>query len=130
VGVSGLSKVQYWLSPREKAPAEEDQFFVSGAWKDAKILPPPAGRAWGSTLKNGKLPPNVMGFDPAGRPKTWPLRYALAQWAAVLPGVSAGKYDLRCRTIDENEIAQPLPRPFPKSGHNAIETVELEVVPA
>jgi DMSO/TMAO reductase YedYZ molybdopterin-dependent catalytic subunit len=130
VGVSGLSKVQYWLSPREKAPAEEDQFFVSGAWKDAKILPPPAGRAWGSTLKNGKLPPNVMGFDPAGRPKTWPLRYALAQWAAVLPGVSAGKYDLRCRTIDENEIAQPLPRPFPKSGHNAIETVELEVMPA
>jgi DMSO/TMAO reductase YedYZ molybdopterin-dependent catalytic subunit len=130
VGVSGLSKVQYWLSPREKPPAEEDQFFVHGDWKDAKILPPPAGRAWGGTLKNGKLPHNVMGFDATGRPKTWPLRYALAQWAAVLPGVSAGKYDLRCRTIDENGIAQPLPRPFQKSGHNAIETVELEVVPA
>jgi DMSO/TMAO reductase YedYZ molybdopterin-dependent catalytic subunit len=130
VGVSGLSKVQYWLSPRDKAPAEDDPFFVRGDWKDARILPPPTGRAWGAAIKGGKLPANVLGFDAAGRPKTWPLRYALAQWAAVLPAVPAGKYDLRCRTIDENGIAQPLPRPFQKSGHNSIETVELEVLPA
>jgi len=130
VGVSGLSKVQYWLAPREQARADDDQFFAQGDWKDARILPPPAGRAWGGTFKDGKLPADVMGFDATGRPKTWPLRFALAQWAAVLPGVPAGKYDLRCRTIDQNGIAQPLPRPFPKSGHNAIETVELEVVPA
>lgn len=44
-----------------------------------------------------------------------------------MPGVPAGKYDLRCRTIDANRIAQPMPRPFPKSGRNAIEKVELEV---
>jgi DMSO/TMAO reductase YedYZ molybdopterin-dependent catalytic subunit len=130
VGVSGLSKIQYWLSPREKAPAEDDQFFAHGDWKDARILPPPVGRAWGGPFKDGKLPKGILGFDSTGRPKTWPLRYALAQWAAVLPGVPAGKYDLRCRTIDENGFAQPLPRPFQKSGHNAIETVELEVVPA
>jgi DMSO/TMAO reductase YedYZ molybdopterin-dependent catalytic subunit len=130
VGVSGLSKVQYWLCPREKAPAEDDQFFEHGDWKDARILPPPTGRAWGGTFKDGKLPKGILGFDSNARPKTWPLRFALAQWSAVIPGVTAGKYDLRCRTIDENGIAQPLPRPYPKSGHNAIETVELEVVPA
>ena len=129
VGVSGLSKVQYWLSPRDKPPAEDDQFFAQGDWKDAQILPSPTGRAWGGPLKDGKLPQGVLGFDSTGRPKAWPLRYALAQWATVIPGVAAGKYDLRCRTIDENGIAQPLPRPYPKSGHNAIETVELEVVP-
>lgn len=130
VGVSGLSKVQYWLNPRDKSPADDDQFFAHGDWKDARILPPPADGTWGSAFKNGKLPKGILGFDAAGRPKSWPLRYALAQWSTVLPGVPAGKYDLRCRTIDDNGIAQPLPRPFQKSGHNAIETVELEVAPA
>jgi DMSO/TMAO reductase YedYZ molybdopterin-dependent catalytic subunit len=130
VGVSGLSKVQYWLAPREKSPAEDDPYFAYGNWKDARILPPPTGRAWGGPFKEGRLPKDILSFDSAGRPKTWPLRYALAQWAAVLPGVPAGKYDLRCRTIDENGFAQPLPRPFEKSGHNAIETFELEVASA
>ena len=46
---------------------------------------------------------------------------AKVHWAALLPGVAAGEYTLRCRTIDEKGIAQPLPRPFRKSGHAAIE---------
>lgn len=40
----------------------------------------------------------------------------------------AGKYELRCRTIDANGAAQPLPRPFPKSGKNTIQKMLLEVV--
>jgi Oxidoreductase molybdopterin binding domain len=130
VGVSGLSKVQYWLCPRDKMPPDDDQYFANGDWKDARILPPPAARDLGRSLPGGKLPRDVMGFDAAGRPKAWPMRYALAHWAAILPGVPAGKFDLRCRTIDANGVAQPLPRPFQKSGHNSIETVELEAAPA
>jgi len=38
-----------------------------------------------------------------------------------------GKFTLRCRTIDEKGQAQPMPRPFRKSGHAAIEQVTIEV---
>jgi hypothetical protein len=48
-------------------------------------------------------------------------------WAALLPGVPAGEYSLRCRTIDEKGMAQPMPRPFEKSGHSAIESVDITV---
>ena len=48
-------------------------------------------------------------------------------WAALLPGLAAGKYTLCCRTIDEKGIAQPMPRPFQKSGHAAIESVDIIV---
>ncbi len=41
--------------------------------------------------------------------------------------LAAGHYDLRCRTIDLNGIAQPMPRPFPKSGRVAIQSVSLIV---
>lgn len=126
-GISGLSKVQCWLVSREKALPPDDPYFNMGRWQDAQILAPPTPRAWGGAFKECKLPADVLGLDAAGRPKTWPLRYALAHWALLLPGVPAGKYDLRCRTIDANGVAQPMPRPFPKSGHNAIQTVELEV---
>jgi hypothetical protein len=44
-----------------------------------------------------------------------------------MPGMPAGKYTLRCRTIDANEKAQPMPRPFRKSGRAAIQEVGLKV---
>ncbi len=127
VGMSGLSKVQCWLTPRDKALPADDPYFTSADWKDAQLLAPPPPGGWGGAFKDGKLPADIMNFSADGRPKKWPLRYALAHWALLLPGVPAGKYDLRCRTIDANGIAQPMPRPFPKSGRNAIEKVELEV---
>ncbi|HUE13831.1 MAG TPA: molybdopterin-dependent oxidoreductase [Planctomycetaceae bacterium] len=127
VGISGLTKVQCWLWPRDKELPRDDPNFATADWKDAQILAPPTPGGWGGAFKNGKLPADVMGFDASGRPKSWPLRYSLAHWAVLLPGAPAGKYDLRCRTIDANGIAQPLPRPFPKSGRNAIEKVELDV---
>jgi hypothetical protein len=130
VGMSGLTKVQWWLWPRDKELPRDDPYFATVDWKDAQILSPPSPRGWGGAFKEGKLPADVINFDSAGRPKTWPLRYALAHWAALMPGVPAGKYDLRCRTIDANGVAQPLPRPFPKSGRNMIEQVEVEVTAA
>jgi hypothetical protein len=50
-----------------------------------------------------------------------------AHWVARLPGLAAGKYVFRSRTIDSNGIAQPMPRPFDKSGRASIEEKPLVV---
>jgi hypothetical protein len=55
------------------------------------------------------------------------MRYTLAHWAALIPPPAAGKYYLRCRTIDSNDVAQPMPRPFAKSGRNSIHQVEIAI---
>jgi DMSO/TMAO reductase YedYZ molybdopterin-dependent catalytic subunit len=125
VGISGLSKVQVWVQPaREKWPAE-DPDFTKAPWVDARVLEPPA--QWGGDLPEGKIPEGTLGFDAAGRPQTWPMRLGKAHWAALLPGLAAGDYTLRCRAVDAKGHAQPLPRPFRKSGHCAIEAVKLSV---
>jgi DMSO/TMAO reductase YedYZ molybdopterin-dependent catalytic subunit len=126
VGMSGLSKVQYWLCPRGESPAQDDSYFAKGDWKDATILPPP--RRWGGGLPEGKLPPVPRQIDPAtGKPHRWPIPNAIAHWATLVKIERPGEYDLRCRTIDANGVAQPMPRPFPKSGNNAIQAVKLVV---
>jgi hypothetical protein len=121
VGISGLSKVQVWLQNEADAVDADDRYFTSAPWVDATILPPPTN--WG-----GELPLPLHEFDPTtGRPNSWPLRLTKAHWAVLLPGVPAGKYTLRSRTIDAHGHAQPLPRPFQKSGHAAIEQVDIRV---
>jgi DMSO/TMAO reductase YedYZ molybdopterin-dependent catalytic subunit len=126
VGMSGLSKVQYWLCLHDAPLPKNDPYFTKGEWKDANILPPP-GR-WGGGLPDGKLPPVPRQIDTTtGKPYRWPIRDTLAHWAVLLPALHPGRYDLRCRTIDANGIAQPMPRPFPKSGHNAIQRVQIIV---
>jgi len=130
VGMSGLSKVQYWLTPADQPLAENDPHFEKAQWKDADILPPP--EHWGGNLPEGKLPSIPRQFDAAGKPLRWPIPNTIVHWAAVLKpprplAPQGGKYDLRCRTIDANGIAQPMPRPFPKSGHNAIQKVQIVI---
>ena len=126
VGMSGLSKVQYWLYLRGEPLPKDDPYFTTADWKDATILPPP--QKWGGGLPDGKLPPVPRQIDPAtGKPHHWPMRNAVAHWATLLRVERPGEYDLRCRTIDANGIAQPMPRPFPKSGNNAIQTVKIVV---
>lgn len=128
VGISGLTKVQYWLHPREVELPKDDPYFTAAPWKDAELLPPPSGLdRWGGNLPDNRLPDGVRNFDEHGKPKHWPMRYSLAHWAALLTEVPAGKYHLRCRTIDASGIAQPLPRPFQKSGQNAIQQVAMTV---
>ena len=51
----------------------------------------------------------------------------LAHWATLLKGIPIGVYDVRCRTIDQNGIAQPMPRPFRKSGRNTIQRYSLTI---
>jgi len=126
VGVSGLKKVQVWIQNDDEKLPDDDPYFTKAPWRDAEILPPP--RKWGGDLPDGRIPVPTYGFDPqTGEPKTWPLRLTKAHWAALLPGLPAGKYTLRCRTIDAGGIAQPMPRPFRKSGRAAIAEVALTV---
>jgi DMSO/TMAO reductase YedYZ molybdopterin-dependent catalytic subunit len=125
VGISGLSKVQVWITPSDPEWPAEDKYFATAPWTDAEILSPP--QRWGGELPDDKIPAGTFGFDDSGRPRAWPMRLAKVHWAALLPGLPAGQYTLRSRTVDEKGIAQPLPRPFRKSGHAAIEMVSIKV---
>ena len=51
----------------------------------------------------------------------------LVHWRAELPAPPPGAYDLRCRSVDLNGIAQPLPRPFAKGGRSEIQMVPLQI---
>lgn len=125
VGMSGLTKVQVWISPADKEWPADDKHFAAAPWTNATILSPP--KSWGGALEGNRIPAGTLGFDDAGQPATWPMRLAKVHWAALLPGLPAGDYVLRSRTIDEKGIAQPLPRPFRKSGHAAIESVNIKI---
>jgi DMSO/TMAO reductase YedYZ molybdopterin-dependent catalytic subunit len=124
VGVGGLSKVQVWVHPAGKDWPADDPYFTRAPWTDAEVLPPP--KRWGD-LDGDVVPKGTMGFDAEGQPRTWPMRLGKVHWATLLPGLPAGDYALRCRAVDAAGHAQPLPRPFRKSGHCAIETVKLIV---
>ena len=130
VGISGLSKVQVWLHRQGSPLPADDPYFTTAPWQDAQIMAPPL--QWGGGLPNDGLllPPDTLGFHgQTGRPKAWPMRYATAHWATELRDVPVGTYDLRCRTLDSQDIAQPLPRPLPRSGVNFIEKVTVTVKP-
>ena len=124
VGISGLSKVQVSIESNATPHPAGDPHFNKAPWVDATLLPAPTH--WGA-LAEGKIPANTHGFDAAGVPKSWPLRLTNAHWAAVLPGLPVGEYTFRSRTIDEKGHAQPMPRPFKKSGHAAIESIIIKV---
>jgi DMSO/TMAO reductase YedYZ molybdopterin-dependent catalytic subunit len=126
IGISGLGKVQYCVHSQKEPWPADDPDWTKAAWKDATVLPPPAD--WGGGLPGGQLPANTRQFDPAtGAPLQWPMHYTIVHWAALLPGLPAGSYDLCCRTIDGNGIAQPMPRPLLRTGFNAIHRVTLLV---
>jgi DMSO/TMAO reductase YedYZ molybdopterin-dependent catalytic subunit len=126
VGVSGLSKVQVWISPASAKWPDDDPYFTTAPWTDAEVLPPP--KEWGGKFPGNALPKDVMGFDSeTSRPRTWPMRLSKAHWAVLLSGLPAGEYRLRCRTIDAKGQAQPMPRPFKKSGRAEIEGVKMTV---
>ena len=126
VGVSGLAKVQYWLHPADVPLPPDDPHFTRGDWQDADILPPPA--RWGGGCPVGSCPARrSSSIRRPARRASGLMRYTVVHWAAVLRGVAPGRYELRCRSIDLNGIAQPMPRPFPKSGRAEIQHVSLVV---
>ena len=125
-GISGLAKVQAWIHDESKDLPAGDKYYTMAPWQSATILPPP--ETFGGGLPGGAIPKPTMNFDPkSGRPKNWPIRLSRAHWAILFPGLPVGEYTLRSRTIDEKGHAQPMPRPFRKSGHAAIERVSIKV---
>ncbi len=124
VGISGLSRVQTWITPKSTKWPKDDPYVTKAKWSDAEILPVP--KKWGGNLPKDELPSNLLGFD-KGKPKKWPMLLSMAHWAVALPGLPVGEYVLRVRSIDANGKAQPMPRPFSKSGRNVIEERELIV---
>lgn len=123
VGLSGLDKVQVWIHPNNVPLPEDDRYFQTAPWFDANLLGPPV--EFGEDLPDGKITNPTIGFSVDGTPKQWPLRLSKAHWAALHPGLAPGKYTVRCRTVDQNQNAQPMPRPFRKSGHAAIQAVNI-----
>lgn len=125
VGVSGIRKVEYCVRDHNEPRPPADPYWTKANWKQASILPPP--RDWGGGLPGGKLPPTLQTDPATGKPLQWPLRYTICHWAALLDGLSPGSYDLCCRTIDGNGIAQPLPRTLPRTGFNTLHVVKVTV---
>jgi len=124
VGLSGIEKVQYCVHSQKEPWPADDPYWTKAGWKDAAILPAPAN--WGGGMPGGKLPANTDRIDPVkGTPFEWPIRYTIAHWAALLPALPAGTYDLCCRTVDRNGIAQPMPRPLLRTGANSIHRVTV-----
>ncbi|MBM3995886.1 MAG: hypothetical protein FJ303_17295 [Planctomycetes bacterium] len=123
VGLPGLRRVEYWIRPDAGAHGridDDDPAWRTAMWRPCAIQPPP--KEWGGALPDGVMPRDVWGFDPkTGRPREWPMRYSWALWSVTLNNLAAGTYEFRVRTVDQNDIAQPEPRPYPKAGRNDIQ---------
>lgn len=124
VGISGLAGVQVSIEPKDKEPDSSDPYFTRSVWHDAELIPRP--QHWGA-IDDGQVPAGTLGFTDGGEPIHWPMRLSKVHWSAQIAGMAAGDYTLRCRAIDEKGHAQPMPRPFRKSGHAAIESVSIRI---
>jgi DMSO/TMAO reductase YedYZ molybdopterin-dependent catalytic subunit len=126
VGISGIERVQYCVHSQKEPWPADDPYWTKADWKNASILPAPTD--WGGGMPGGKLPANTDRIDPVkGTPLEWPIRYTITHWAALLPALPPGNYDLCCRTIDRNGISQPMPRPLLRTGANSIHRVTMAV---
>jgi hypothetical protein len=130
VGWSGLKRVEYWLRPDRGTHGkigDDDPAWTEAKWQPCVIEPPP--KKWSGHLPGGVQPKDVWGFDAeTGQPKEWPLRYSVAPWTVKLRDLTPGAYELRVRTVDLNDFAQPEPRPYPKSGRNEIQCKQFMVM--
>lgn len=128
-GLSGLQRVEYWVRPVDENSKKLDDLdpeLLNAPWKPCELEGEPD---WNSMLPKGISPKKLLGFDPeTGRPRSWPLRYGMATFRAVVRGLKPGKYELRARAVDLNGYAQPEPRPAQKTGKNSIQVKSVEVV--
>jgi hypothetical protein len=129
-GLSGLKRVEYWLRASAGRPGdipEDDPAWQTAKWEECKLEDPPPD--WSRVLPTGVSPKSVLGFDAqTGNPSSWPLRYSMVSWSAILKGLAPGKYEVRARAVDLNGEAQPEPRPLQKTGKNPIQVRRFEVV--
>jgi Oxidoreductase molybdopterin binding domain len=130
VGLPGLRRVEYWLRevPGRPGPLpDNDPAWRTARWQPCTIAPPP--QDWGGALPDGVFPRDVWGFDAqTGRPREWPMRYSWALWSVTLNDLRAGNYEFRARSVDQNDFAQPEPRPYPKSGRNEVQMKPITIM--
>jgi DMSO/TMAO reductase YedYZ molybdopterin-dependent catalytic subunit len=118
-GLSGLKRVEYSLSAANGAPADQ--------WREARLEAPP--KDWSTVLPKGVSSRQILGFHSrTGQALSWPLRYTMISWSATIKGLVPGKYAVRARAVDLNGFAQPEPRPNQKTGQNALETREFQII--
>ena len=120
-GLSGLQRVEYNLTGGKELATTPD------VWHECRLEQAP--RDWTRILPSGVSSRSILGFDTkTGKPRSWPLPYTMISWSATLNGLPPGKYSVRARAVDLNGFAQPEPRPNQKTGMNALEIREFEVV--
>ncbi len=129
-GLSGVKRVEHWVRsvPSAKQPKLPDDSaeLLRGPWQPCQLEAQPD---WRKALPSSVKPERVLGFDAAtGQPATWPPRYGMCSFIAVLKDLAPGHYEARARSVDLNDQAQPQPRPSQKSGKNGIQVRRFEVV--
>jgi DMSO/TMAO reductase YedYZ molybdopterin-dependent catalytic subunit len=124
-----------------RTPASHLEYWVRGP--DPKLSKPDAS----NTLRDGdaellagpwvrfEIPSPPVPFDCAlfgvrqdGVPKKWPLPFSFTSWTVNIPGLRAGFYELRARTVDEAGNAQPEPRRLQNNGRNTIGVRRVQVL--
>jgi DMSO/TMAO reductase YedYZ molybdopterin-dependent catalytic subunit len=122
VGMPGLKRVECWVRPDTGTNgilAENDPAWQIARWQPGTIDPPPDD--WTDHLPAGISSREIWGFDPrTGRPKEWPLRFTVATWSMTLRDLKPGSYEVRVRSVDLNDFAQPQPRPQRATGAAAV----------
>jgi hypothetical protein len=127
-GMSGVARVEFCVKP-EGGEGGKANGSEAELWNECRLEAPP--RDWSRVLPAGVSAGSVLGFDAkTGKPLVWPLRYTMISWRAEVKGLAPGKYSIRARAVDLNDFAQPEPRPNQKTGMNALDVREFEVVKA
>lgn len=128
-GLSGVKRVEYWLRPVNGAPtklADDAPELQRGPWIPCQLESQPD---WTSILPKGIRPQSILGFNKTtAKPETWPPRYGMCSFSATVRDLKPGAYEIRARSVDLNDFAQPEPRPSQKSGKNSIQVRRFEVV--
>ncbi len=129
-GWSGLDHVEYWVRPASGNPgdlSEDDPAWETAEWRRGEFDAPPQN--WKALLPAGISSKDILGFDrKTGSPLTWPLRYGMVGWSAVLRDLPPGAYEVRARAVDLNGFAQPEPRSMLKTGKNGIQFRRFEIM--
>lgn len=115
VGPSGLQRVEVFVT-KEDDKQSYGKYFANAPWQPATILPVPWKDLGGPMWRSGDQQREAR-----------PVPLTRIHWATLLDGLPAGDYVLRSRTVDRRGVAQPMPRPFRKSGHAAIKEVAIRV---
>ena len=81
VGISGLTKVQVSIQPKDSQAPDNDRTYSADPWTEATILGPP--ETWGGGLPDDQIPDPTFGFDTnTGHPRLGIQSWASKDWAS------------------------------------------------